>query len=93
VKRIAAAILIAATAPALAQAPARPTLDPAVMRMQVVLDKLGFGPGIIDGRTGQSLTNALKGFQESRGLRVTGTPDAATIDALRRYGIVARRWQ
>ncbi len=87
-KRIAAAILIAATAPALAQAPARPTLDPAVMRMQVVLDKLGFGPGIIDGRTGQSLTNALKGFQESRGLRVTGTPDAATIDALRRYGNV-----
>lgn len=86
-KRIAAAALILATAPAWAQS-ARPPLDPAVLRMQVVLDKLGFGPGILDGRGGQSLTNAIKGFQESRGLRVTGTPDAATLDALRRYANV-----
>ena len=87
-KRIAAAALILATAPAVAQtsAPAAsPAIDPAVLRMQVVLDKLGFGPGIIDGRGGQSLTNAIKGFQESRGLRVTGTPDAATLAALRPY--------
>ncbi|WP_294197664.1 L,D-transpeptidase [uncultured Sphingomonas sp.] len=86
-KRIAAAALILATAPAWAQS-GRPPLDPAVLRMQVVLDKLGFGPGILDGRGGQSLTNAIKGFQESRGLRVTGTPDAATLDALRRYANV-----
>ncbi len=84
-KRIAAAALILTAAAAPAQTGTRPPLDPAVLRMQVVLDKLGFGPGIIDGRVGQSLTNALKGFQESRGLRVTGRPDAATLDALRRY--------
>ncbi|GAA4222354.1 L,D-transpeptidase [Sphingomonas endophytica] len=76
------------TAAAPAQQGATPPLDPAVLRMQVVLDKLGFGPGVIDGRGGQSLTNALKGFQESRGLRVTGKPDAATLDALRRFGNV-----
>lgn len=90
-KRIAATILIATTASAaLAQpaAPARPTLDPAVLRVQVVLDKLGFGPGILDGRGGNSLTNALKGFQESRGLRVTGTVDDATVAALRRFAEV-----
>ena len=80
----------AATAPVIAQAPVapRPPLDPAVLRVQVVLDKLGFGPGILDGRGGPSLVNALKGFQESRGLRVTGRPDAATLQALRRYAQV-----
>lgn len=83
-KRIAAAALIAVTAPALAQT-ARPPIEPAVMKMQVILDRLGFGPGIIDGRGGQSLTNAIKGFQESRGLRVTGQPDAPTLAALRPY--------
>ena len=87
-KRIVAAALILATAPVAAQtgrSPAGASLDPAVLRMQVVLDKLGFGPGILDGRGGTSLTNAIKGFQESRGLRVTGTPDAATLAALRPY--------
>ena len=70
-KRIAILTAVALAAPSLAQK-APPALDPAVLRTQVVLDRLGFGPGIIDGRGGQSLTNALKGFQESRGLAVTG---------------------
>lgn len=72
-----------AAAPSVAQQSTR--LDPAVLRMQVLLDRLGFGPGILDGRGGLSLTNALKGFQESRGLRVTGKPDAATLGAMRGY--------
>ena len=83
-KRIAILTAVALAAPSLAQK-APPALDPAVLRTQVVLDRLGFGPGIIDGRGGQSLTNALKGFQESRGLAVTGKRDAATADALRSY--------
>ncbi|MEH3048012.1 L,D-transpeptidase family protein [Sphingomonas adhaesiva] len=83
-KRIAILAVLGLAAPSLAQK-APPSLDPAVLRMQVVLDRLGFGPGVIDGRGGASLTNALKGFQESRGLRVTGAPDAATLDALRAY--------
>ncbi|MGJ3628359.1 peptidoglycan-binding domain-containing protein [Sphingomonas sp. MMS24-JH45] len=37
--------------------------------------KLGFGNRILDRRGGASLKNALKGFQESRGLKVTGTID------------------
>lgn len=81
-----------AAAPALSQAPAPRSapaaagIDQNVLRAQVILDKLGFGPGILDGRGGESLKNALKGFQESRGLKVTGRLDAATITALRPYG-------
>ncbi|MHA6722815.1 L,D-transpeptidase family protein [Sphingomonas sp. RS2018] len=85
-KRIAAGLFAALTATAaLAQpaaAPAVTPLDPSVMHVQVILDKLGFGPGVLDGRGGQSLTAALRGFQESRGLPVTGKTDAATLRAL-----------
>ncbi|WP_082925405.1 L,D-transpeptidase family protein [Erythrobacter neustonensis] len=57
-----------------------------VMQMQVVLERLGFAPGVIDGKEGASLSNALKGFQESRGLPVTGTLDDATRSALGEFG-------
>lgn len=53
-----------------------------VMQAQVVLERLGFGPGVIDGKMGMSMTNAIKGFQESRGLPVTGELDQVTQQAL-----------
>jgi hypothetical protein len=56
-----------------------------VMQAQVVLERIGFGPGVIDGKTGRSLTNAIKGFQESRDLPVTGELDAATGKALAQW--------
>jgi len=56
-----------------------------VMQAQVVLERLGFGSGVIDGAMGASLTNAVKGFQESRGLAVTGELDDATRSALARW--------
>lgn len=59
--------------------------DRPVMQAQVVLERLGFGPGVIDGEPGVSLTNALKGFQESRDLPVTGELDEATKQALARW--------
>lgn len=66
-------------------AAAQVQVDRSVLHVQVILDHLGFGPGVLDGRGGQSLVAALKGFQESRGLTVTGRPDAATLRALYRY--------
>lgn len=72
---------VAVAFPATAQTP----IDRNVLHVQVILDHLGFGPGVLDGRGGQSLVAALKGFQESRGLRVTGKPDAATLRALHPY--------
>lgn len=56
-----------------------------MMQVQVVLERLGFGAGIVDGKPGLSTSNALKGFQEASGLTVTGELDAATQQALARW--------
>ena len=56
-----------------------------VMQAQVVLDRLGFTPGVVDGKTGLSTRNAISGFQEANALVVTGEMDAATTAALAQY--------
>lgn len=56
-----------------------------IMQAQVVLERAGFAPGVIDGKMGISTKNALKGFQESRGLSVTGELDEATKQALSQW--------
>ena len=56
-----------------------------VMQAQVVLDRLGFTPGVVDGKPGLSTRNAVSGFQEANGLTVTGQVDAATKAALMQY--------
>ncbi len=53
-----------------------------VMQAQVVLDRIGFGPGVIDGKMGMSTENALLGFQEANGLDTTGALDEPTKAAL-----------
>lgn len=65
--------------------PASAKIDLEVLHQQVMLDKLGFGPGVLDGKGGASLINAFKGFQSARGLRVTGRADAPTLAALAPY--------
>lgn len=62
-----------------------PAVNLPVLHVQVILDHLGFAPGVLDGKRGQSLTAALKGFQESRNLPVTGLIDDATLAELDRY--------
>ncbi|MEP7348778.1 MAG: L,D-transpeptidase family protein [Sphingorhabdus sp.] len=64
-----------------------PPLDAslAMMQTQVVLEQLGFSPGVIDGKSGQSLTLALKGFQEANGLKTTGELDTETTEKLRQW--------
>jgi len=76
-----------AALPAVAQpVPAKPVpIDRNVLHVQVILDHLGFGPGVLDGRGGQSLVAALKGFQEAKGLPITGKPDTQTMRALYPY--------
>lgn len=56
--------------------------DRPIMQAQVVLDRVGFGPGVIDGKMGMSTENALRGFQEANALDVTGTLDEETRTAL-----------
>ena len=55
------------------------------MQAQVVLDRLGFTPGVVDGKPGLSTRNAISGFQEANSLAVTGEMDAATTAALTQY--------
>jgi len=65
-----------------------PVADPVarpVMQTQVALDRLGFTPGVIDGKPGLSTRNAIAGFQEANGLPVTGQLDSATQAKLAPY--------
>lgn len=65
------------------------SIDYTVLHVQVILDKLGFTPGVLDGKGGQSLVAALKGFQEAQGLPTSGKIDQATLRALYPY----RAWR
>jgi Putative peptidoglycan binding domain len=65
------------TAPA-ATAPRRDLTRQVQQRLQAV----GFNPGSIDGAMGPQTQQALRWFQNSKGLRPTGEPDEATLDAL-----------
>ncbi|MES2698953.1 MAG: L,D-transpeptidase family protein [Pseudomonadota bacterium] len=56
-----------------------------IMQLQVVLDRFGFAPGVVDGSMGFSTTNAIKGLQESLSLPVTGELDQQTRQALTRW--------
>ncbi|MEO7240980.1 MAG: L,D-transpeptidase family protein [Sphingomicrobium sp.] len=53
---------------------------------QVLLDAAGFSPGPIDGKKGQSLDQALRGFQIGHGLAATGKLDGETRGALLQGG-------
>jgi len=75
----------AAGSPPAGDEPLRPANQPEarpVMQLQVVLDRQGFSPGVIDGREGMSLTTALRGFQRAKGLTETGRLDEPTRAAL-----------
>lgn len=49
-----------------------------IERIQQALSNKGFG-GVIDGVYGESSQAAMKDFQSSRGLSVTGSPDQASL--------------
>jgi len=60
---------------------------PAEMEMlaaQIALERLGFSPGVIDGKNGESLKIAIRGFQAANDLEETGELDSDTRAALGR---------
>src|ERR1700761_2846611 len=73
---------VAAAKPKPAPAPADQKPDLKLMQVQVILDHLGFSPGVVDGKAGRTLKLALSGFQAAKGLPVTGDLDPATMQVL-----------
>ena len=57
-------------------------IDGTLFHAQVLMSAHGFSPGVIDGKKGESFRLALRSFQESRGLKITGELDPDTRRAL-----------
>lgn len=75
-----------ATVCTLSGSPARAQDAESTLRQQVAwqiaLDRLGFSPGLIDGRAGAKTELATREFQRVRGLPITGKLDKATATAM-----------
>ena len=71
----------AATTTAEPAKPAAPVVSE-TLATQIMLDRLGFSPGEIDGRSGPNLKRALLAFQEAHELTASGRLEPATWDAL-----------
>lgn len=52
-------------------------LSPLTVKLQMLLDRAGANPGVIDGVAGENVTRAIRGLEEINGLDVDGimTPD------------------
>ncbi|WP_457302226.1 peptidoglycan-binding domain-containing protein [Phyllobacterium sp. P5_D12] len=49
--------------------------DPAIVRLQVLFDRAGTPPGVIDGIYGKNVTKTVANFE-----KITGMPPDGTID-------------
>ena len=63
--------------------------DAAMLRAQILLDRVHFSPGEIDARGGTNTTRAIAGFQRHRGLEATGELDERTWAALTEADVAA----
>ena len=57
-------------------------VDPAVLRAEVMLDRLHVSPGVIDGKLGTNYEHALATYEKENDLKVTKTLDEDVWDSL-----------
>ena len=65
-----------------ATAQASEAIDPAMIRLQVLLDRSRFSPGVIDGLPGENVAKAIAAYEAANGLEPDGKPDDALLDKL-----------
>jgi lipoprotein-anchoring transpeptidase ErfK/SrfK len=58
------------------------TPDPAIVRLQILLDQAGASPGVIDGFDGENVRKAVLAVETMRGLPADGTLDPALLATL-----------
>ena len=56
--------------------------DPAIVRLQVLLDRARFSPGVIDGRFNENTHRALNAYESANGLKADGILDREVWDRL-----------
>ena len=57
-------------------------IDPGLVRAEVLLDRAGFSPGVIDGKPGENLRHAVAAYASAHGLTSGGEVNAAVWEAL-----------
>ena len=53
--------------------------DPAIARLQILLDQQGASPGVVDGFDGENMRKAVMGIQAMAGMPPTGIVDGAVL--------------
>jgi lipoprotein-anchoring transpeptidase ErfK/SrfK len=79
-----AAVNTASLASIAVERPSKPSPDPdpAIVRLQVLLDRAGSSPGVVDGLYGENLHKAVAGFEAMNGLLSDGKLDPDLITRL-----------
>ncbi len=65
-----------------AEMPSSTDPDPAIVRLQVLLDRAGASPGVIDGLSGENVNKAVAGFEAMNKLPVDGRVDPEVVSRL-----------
>ncbi|MGQ0532708.1 MAG: L,D-transpeptidase family protein [Caulobacteraceae bacterium] len=68
--------------PTEATVPQDVSYEAGMVRIQVLLDRAHFSPGVIDGYDGENVRKAVSAYQEARGLNVNGLADDALLTRL-----------
>lgn len=68
--------------PTEAAAPENARFDAGMVRIQVLLDRAHFSPGVIDGYDGENVRKAVSAYQEANNLPVNGLADDALLTRL-----------
>ncbi|PDT45052.1 hypothetical protein CO661_25770 [Sinorhizobium fredii] len=61
---------------------ASPRPEPAIIHLQILLDRAGSSPGVIDGYYGENVTKAIAGFEAMQGLPIDGKLDPKVTERL-----------